>query len=77
MRTKYEPDVEKEEASFEKKAAKLPSEKAQVNNTISGEMLAECCMLQNEKYFDEKNHAFLLHFFLTFIRSLVKNACQH
>jgi len=29
LRTKYEPDVEKEEASFEKSAAKLPAEKAQ------------------------------------------------
>ena len=50
LRTKYEPDVEKEEASFEKSAAKLPAEKAQVNNITSIEMLVECCILQNERY---------------------------
>ena len=49
LRTKYEPDVEKEEASFEKSAAKLPAEKAQVNNITSIEMLVECCILRGNR----------------------------
>lgn len=32
LRTKYEPDVEKEEASFAKEAAKLSTDEAQVQN---------------------------------------------
>ena len=35
LRTKYEPDVEKEEASYAKSAAKLSSEEAQVLNIYS------------------------------------------
>ena len=35
LRTKYEPDVEKEEAGYAKNAAKLSSEEAQVLNDYS------------------------------------------